>query len=223
MADINATITIIEQYFSDYPVLFAFLTALIGNSIPYATIPYLVFFVSYGAVVKDPLMLVAMSLSGGIGAALGKLVVYYIGRGVNRALSANTRRNLTLFAQSFSKSLFIVVFLFAALPLPDDVIYLPLGVAGYSVLKFFVAVALGKIVITFMALVLGVGISSMVESQYTMILALVAGIALSVIIARINWERVVEEYRTRGWMGFIQAILVELVAMFTPWRKGGKA
>ena len=222
LLDFNATMSIIENYFNDYPALFAFITALVGNSIPYATIPYLVFFVSYGTLVRDPITLAVSSIAGGLGAAVGKLVVYYIGRGVNRVLPEKSKHNLTVFTRSFSKSIFIIVFLFAALPLPDDVIYLPLGVAGYSVVKFFVAVALGKIVITFASLSFGVFVAEVMQehSLLTMLSALIAGILLSVLVAKIDWERVVKEYQSRGWLGLTQALLAELARLALSWKKG---
>ncbi|MET1128370.1 MAG: VTT domain-containing protein, partial [Thermoproteota archaeon] len=144
--------SIIELARGVSPALAPFFIAFFGNVIPYMTVPYLVAIAGYGAALPGFGSKAIAAVSAALGAGLGKVVVFSMGRSIHRVLPQGTRENLSVFASAFRRGVFIAVFIFAALPLPDDVLYVPLGVAGYSLLYFFVAVTLGKLVITSLAI-----------------------------------------------------------------------
>lgn len=77
---------------------------------------------------QDRILLI---LSSALGATLGKVLIYFIGKGFSKLLSQRSRKNLELFNKIAKKSLALAIFVFAALPLPDDVLYLPLGLTGF--------------------------------------------------------------------------------------------
>ncbi|RUM47147.1 MAG: hypothetical protein DSY37_03600 [Hyperthermus sp.] len=202
------------------PAVASLLISAASNSIPYMTVPYLVLIAGYGASSGlSPLDKVLVALGGGLGAAIGKMIVFYIGRGVNRILSENTRENLDVFIEAFKRGVFIAVFLFAALPIPDDVLYIPLGVAGYSPLLFFVAVMLGKIVLTGVAVFFGNVLSSLVSEEAVNPLklgaALVAGsVLVAVIISRMKWKRIISVYDDYGIVpAFVEMIVQAFMAL----------
>ncbi len=131
-----------------YGFLGVFLLSLAGNAIPYSTIPYLLFITLYASSLDDPLKQLVITISGGVGAALGKVIVYYFGLGIRYAIPENMRRNLEAFTKIFKNSTFIAVLVFAASPLPDDILYVPLGAMRYSLKKYIIALMSGKIFIT---------------------------------------------------------------------------
>jgi len=186
-----------------------FLASLLGNAVPYATVPYLVIIVQYFAAIKHTFLdIIIVAIMGGLGAAMGKIIVYSIGRAARYALSQETKENLRLFTKLMGKSVFIAIFLFAALPLPDDVLYVPLGVSGYSLMKFFIACSLGKIIITFLAAMLGAIWAQVMEITKIPIWislpsALIVSIIITYVITAINWVKVLESVESKGWLGFI--------------------
>lgn len=194
----------LKELLQTYGVLGVFLVSLFGNVIPYSTIPYLFFVIIYASRVQDVLTNILIIIFGGLGAAIGKLVVYYIGRTARVVMSPQTRRNMELFARIASKGIFLAVFLFAALPLPDDVLYVPLGVSGYSVGKFFVALLLGKIIITGMAVYLGRAMSWLVEESAGMPLymsiplMLFITMFLTYIVMKIDWVQAAHILEEKG-------------------------
>jgi len=195
--------------------------SFIGNAIPYSVIPYLIFVVNYAAVIGGRIdVLVVTAILGGLGATLGKLVVYSVGRIARVALSKEAKQNLELFTTLASKSVFVATFLFAALPLPDDILYVPLGVTGYSIFKFFIAVALGKIVITGMALTLGSmiqatsSITGSADPLLSTVIALLVSIILSYIILSIDWAKVINDVKSEGWLKFIRKLVRQPRAYF---------
>ncbi|KSW12147.1 hypothetical protein CF15_05125 [Pyrodictium occultum] len=197
----------------------AFLTAFVSNAIPYMTVPYLVVIAGYGAALNSVYEKILVALAGGLGAGLGKVVVYMLGRGVHQVLPERARENVELFAHVFSKGMFIAIFLFAALPLPDDVLYIPVGVAGYNPLLFFIAVTLGKIIITSLAVLLGNVVASLTGSEggfnpETIAGLIVASIIVSIVIVRMNWNKIIEVYDEKGVIpAFIEMIKQAFLAL----------
>ncbi len=187
-----------------YGPLGVFIVSLIGNAIPYSTIPYLLFIIVYAGTITDTLHLILITILGGLGAAIGKLIVYYFGVGIRKILPEEMKKNMEAFVEVSRKSIFLAVFLFAALPLPDDILYVPVGAMRYSVKKFFVALVAGKIIITGISVFFGSSFSSMFSGVtkmpvYVSIpLLVIVTILLTYIVAEIDWFQVVEIYRKKG-------------------------
>jgi len=188
----------------EYGAFGVFLISFIGNAIPYATVPYLAVVAALAAQKNlglwDALL---WSVVGGLGAALGKVVVYLTGLGTSELLPERVRKNFELFSRIAQRGIFIAIFLFAALPLPDDVLYIPLGVAKYPLLKFFIAVWMGKTIITFVSILFGNAYAN-IMSTYNInitesaIILIVVTVLLMVIIGRMDWIRIAIAFSERG-------------------------
>ncbi len=204
------------------PVLSAFIISLASNAIPYMTVPYLGIIAGWGLYLHNDVEKVFVAVSGGVGAALGKVIVFLLGRSFRRILPKNTRQNVEIFAKAFKKSVFFALFLFAALPLPDDVLYVPLGVTGYNLLLFFIAVALGKIVITFLAVVFGDLIRSITGSEglspEALAALIIGSIVVAIIIIRINWLKIIETYNEKGVVPALAELIKQTILAMLPKR-----
>ncbi len=198
-----------ERLIYIYGPIGIFLVSFLGNVIPYSTVPYLIFIVHYGATVTETLGMIEIAILGGIGAALGKVIVLLIGSATRKILPETDKKSMKLFMKLAGKSVFIAVLVFAATPLPDDVLYIPLGAMGYSPFKFFVAAAIGKAIITYMALLFGETIRYLVGESSTIasIVAIVATLILMFLIVKVNWEMIIEEIVSKGWRSFILNLL----------------
>jgi len=198
-----------ERLIYIYGPIGIFLVSFLGNVIPYSTVPYLIFIVHYGATVTETLGMIEIAILGGIGAALGKVIVLLIGSATRKILPETDKKSMKLFMKLAGKSVFIAVLVFAATPLPDDVLYIPLGAMGYSPFKFFVAAAIGKAIITYMALLFGETIRYLVGESSTIasIVAIVATLILMFLIVKVDWEMIIEEIVSKGWRSFILNLL----------------
>ncbi len=203
-------------------LLGVFLISFAGNAIPYSTIPYLFYIMAYG-IIEDPVYKFLVALVGGLGAALGKVVVYLVGRAARVALSEASKKRLEAFNKLVAKSAFLAVFLFAALPLPDDVLYVPLGVAGYSFTKFFIALFLGKVLITGIAVALGSALGQLYVEATTVLpwwaaLAVVVAvtIVLSLAIIRMDWEKLLRVYEEQGAVAVVKETIIEFFRSLLP-------
>jgi len=191
-----------------YGPLGVFIISFVSNAIPYATIPYLIVIAQLASSIPSPPYIAVISILGGIGATGGKLVIYMLGSAVGRVLSEEARENMLLFTRIAEKSMFLAILLFAALPLPDDVLYIPLGVAGYDIIKYFFAILIGKIIITFTAACFGGALGILVQTRgltwwVSLVVSLIATVVLTYVIYIIDWSKVVMDVDETGWLRFL--------------------
>jgi membrane protein DedA with SNARE-associated domain len=151
----------------------AFLLSAFGNTSILIVIPYsyIVFQLAISASGVFPIWYpLVLGVISGLGAGIGEVTSYIVGRLfrkseklVNGDLGQKFERMRKTF-EAHPKAIPFIVFLFAATPLPDDVILVPFGVMKYSYLKTIIPCMLGKMVlcilIAYLGFVLGNGIDS---------------------------------------------------------------
>ncbi len=216
-----------EAAFESYGPLGVLVLALVSNLIPGFPAIYLTLVFSYAAVDRGgKLGLLIVILAGGLGAGLGKFVEFYLSDVLSSRVAylQRKKRSLqTLLARTKWEIAFLV-FLFAALPLPDDVLYIPLGAAGFSRAAFIVSVTLGKIVLTAIAAGLGELAGWLFEESTlaSIVFITVGTLILLAIMFAIDWEKVVKAYNESGWRAAGGALKVELSRILDPrnWRRG---
>ncbi len=209
---------IVELYraLGSNPFASIFVASFIGNSIPYASVPYYLLLVIYSGVVRDPIGLVTIAIASGAGASLGKLVIYMIGRGASKIVPEKDRENIELFGRLIGRWGFPFLLVVASTPLPDDVILIPIAFAGYSVAQYFAAVFMGKIFVSLAIVFFGSGVVVFFEGagipQYIQIpILIIISISFLIIIMKIKWSRVIKEYEARGLQGALSEIYRNVV------------
>ncbi len=182
--------------------------ALIGALSIFVPIPYTVViftlggFKSGGAYVFDP---VWIALAAGLGSAIGEFSAYLVGLGGRKAIGDRYKKKMDTLVKVFNRYGPIVIFIFALTPLPDDLIFIPLGVMRYSVLKAFGAALIGKISMNFIVAYCGrlsiqvinsiFGVDSdWISALIGMALALVLLAVVFVIMFKVDWETRLEKY-----------------------------
>jgi membrane protein DedA with SNARE-associated domain len=130
------------SFYSGSGYLGIFLISFIGSIIPFIPVPYFPVLVT-SALDKslDPNLIVLIST---IGAVLAKTIIFiasYYGRNI---LSKKTKTRMLPLQKVLSKYGGIGVFIAALTPIPDDLVYIPLGIAKYSPSKFALFTFIGK-------------------------------------------------------------------------------
>ncbi|MEM3365247.1 MAG: VTT domain-containing protein, partial [Candidatus Methanomethyliaceae archaeon] len=130
-----------HEFILSYGYFGTFIISVLGNLVPFLPVPYLIpiFLLSE---VLEPFF---VGITVGIGASLGKCVSYAIGRGGRAVLDEKKKKELECFGNLLGKYGAIAVYLFASLPLPDDIIVMPFGIIKYNFKRFFLALLLGKL------------------------------------------------------------------------------
>lgn len=110
----------------------------------FVPIPYtVVIFILGGLSNFDPLWI---AVAAGIGAAIGEFSGYLIGVGGRRVIKNKYKKKMDFLTKLFKKYGPIVIFVFALTPLPDDLLFIPLGIMRYSLLRAFLPAVLGKFI-----------------------------------------------------------------------------
>ncbi len=179
-----------------------FLLSMISNLIIFIPVPYLLlifFLASFSS-----MNIVVLSLVSALGAAVGKLVIFAVSRSGRRLVSEKSLKNLEFARMIMEKYGTSAVFLVAATPLPDDIFYVPLGLAEFTVWKFFVSCFLGKFLLTLVVALGGRYSVSWIERLLSPdslfgVVATVLFIAVSVYATlKVDWEAITMKYFLKG-------------------------
>ncbi len=198
------------QALEGYGYVGALLIAFFGNLIPFMPVPFLipVFLLSS---VMHPLPL---GIAVGVGATLGKCISYAVGRGGAAFLKQEKKEELKCFSKAVGKYGDLAIFLFTALPLPDDVIIIPFGIARYSFRRFFSVLLLGKLFLGLLVAYAG-HFSFEILTEFLgggniiigVVSSLVLVVVLTVIILKINWIEAVEYTQKHGIFAYVRLLL----------------
>jgi membrane protein YqaA with SNARE-associated domain len=185
-----------------------FLISFLGATSVFIPIPYTVVIFTLGGFriggnwAFDPLWI---AVAAGTGAAIGEFSGYLIGFGGRRVIGEKYKKKMDFLTKLFKKFGPIMIFVFALTPLPDDLLFIPLGIMRYSLLKAFIPALLGKFVSNFIIAysgrlsltiirdlfgVEGEGMSALIG----IILALVLMVIIFVIMFKVDWEKRFAKY-----------------------------
>lgn len=126
--------------------LFLALMAFIGGTSILLPIPYHIFTISFAAAGLNPFLL---GIAAGLGALIGDSTTYYIAYRGHDIIPRKNKFFNKIFDWLLNKKPFflpIFAFFYAALiPLSDDIIMIPAGLAHYPFKRLIISLGLGKI------------------------------------------------------------------------------
>jgi len=178
-----------------------FLIGLIGASSIFFPIPYTVVIFALGGMFEP----VWIAVAAGIGSAVGEFSGYLLGFGGRRVIGEKYKKKMEFLMKLFDRFGPIVIFVFALTPLPDDLLFIPLGVIRYSLVRALIPALVGKICMNFIVAYSGrfsveiirdiFGVESdWISGLIGMVLALVLLIIVFVVMFKVDWEKRFEKY-----------------------------
>lgn len=187
-----------------------FLISLIGALSIIFPIPYTVIIFTLGGLrageawVFEPLWI---AVAAGIGSAIGEFSGYLLGVGGRKVISEKYKKKMDFLVKVFNKYGSIAIFLFALTPLPDDLLFIPMGVMRYSIIKAFIPALIGKFCMNLIVAYSGrfsiqiirdiFGVESdWISALIGMVIAIALLIIVFVIMFKVNWEKYFEKYIT---------------------------
>jgi len=181
-----------------------FLIGLIGASSIFFPIPYTVVIFALGGMFEP----VWIAVAAGIGSAVGEFSGYLLGFGGRRVIGEKYKKKMEFLMKLFDRFGPIVIFVFALTPLPDDLLFIPLGVIRYSLVRALIPALVGKICMNFIVAYSGrfsveiirdiFGVESdWISGLIGMVLALVLLIIVFVVMFKVDWEKHFEKYITK--------------------------
>jgi membrane protein DedA with SNARE-associated domain len=175
--------------------------SFVGSIIVFVPVPYFPILVTASFNPKfDPHMIALVSAVGTVAAKTIIFLVSYYGR---KVLSDKTKKRMLPLQRLVSRYGWPGAFAAALTPIPDDLVYIPLGLAKYSPWKFAAATFAGKLLmneaIVWGSVYLGRPFVERImgesTSNTTLIIAGVASIAVMVVLVylslKIDWGKVI--------------------------------
>jgi membrane protein DedA with SNARE-associated domain len=184
-----------------------FLVSFVGSIIPFVPIPY--FPILIIAAIDEQLDPNFISISSAVGAVIAKLIIFYMGYYGRKALNKETKKRMYPLQLLLAKYGWIGAFVAALTPIPDDIVFIPLGLARYSPWKFAIATFGGKLIlneiIVFSSIYFGKAFldsigtfSSNMEQPYLPVIGLVGGIAILALVIylwfKIDWYVIIGKW-----------------------------
>jgi membrane protein DedA with SNARE-associated domain len=179
---------------TNYGYAGAFLISIFGNFTIFFPVPFTITIYAFGATL-NPLLL---GIACGLGSTIGEFSAYLIGAGGRKIIEGRYGERLENAKLLIERYGMVIIFLFALLPLPDDVILIPLGMMRYDLKKALTAAFLGKVAMCTIVAYAGRFSYTFVKDLFESggVLGGIASVALLAIILiammRIDWTRFIE-------------------------------
>jgi len=185
-----------KDFAFQYGYLGVFIISFVGSVSIVFPVPYTIVIYLLGAVL-DPFF---VAVSGGLGSALGEFSGYVLGYYGRTVVSEERQQKMNYMVKVFDRYGPVAIFLFALTPLPDDLLFIPLGVMRYAFWKAFIPALLGKTLMTFILAYSGQQSIAIIETLFagSGLLGTVVTSALLILIIvamiKIDWEKLFEKH-----------------------------
>jgi len=124
------------------------LISFFGSLIPFVPIPSFLFLATMAAL-GDQFNIHILALLSAVTATAAKQIIFYLSYTGRRILKEETRKRMKPFERLVKRYGGAAAFIAAATPIPDDLVYIPLGLAKYNPKRFFLATFSGKLVLSY--------------------------------------------------------------------------
>ncbi len=175
-----------------------------GSLIPFVPLPGFLLLASMS--VGNQFDLHVLAILSALTATAAKQIIFYISYEGRRIISEKTRKRMRPFERLVKRYGAAAAFFAAATPIPDDLIYVPLGLAKYNPKRFFIATLTGKLVlsysIVFISHHLGMSLVEPYLENITDVTSVYIGIIIFgammtlvvVLLLRLNWEKILGRF-----------------------------
>ena len=180
------------------------LISFIGSIIIFIPVPYFPVLVTASLNRSfDPHLI---ALSSAAGAVAAKMIIFYSSYYGRNILSNKTKKRILPLQRLLSKYGWAGAFAASLTPIPDDVVYIPLGLAKYNPWKFATAVFAGKFILNELivggTLYLGRPFVDMLSSEEINPVYIIAGAVASAAILgvliyfslKIDWSKIIGKW-----------------------------
>ena len=176
------------------------IVSFFGSLIPFVPIPSFVLVATMA--VGEQFDIHVLVVIAALTSTVAKQIIFYASYGGRKIISEKTKKRMMPFQKLVKRYGGSAAFVAAATPIPDDLVYIPLGLAKYNPKRFFVATLLGKFVLYYVIVLIShyMGLSLLepvlqeIDDPLPVYIGIIAlGIAMTVVVIlllRLNWEKI---------------------------------
>ena len=190
--------------FDSFGYLGVFTASFVGSIIVFVPVPY--FPILVAAALSEQLDPNLISLVSAVGVLLAKMIIFYASYYGRSVLSDRTKQRMSPLQKVLRKYGGLGAFIVALTPIPDDVVYIPLGLSRYSPWKFAIATFSGKFIlneiIVWSSVILGRPffesfISTNIDPLFMGVGIIASVVVLAIIVyisVRVDWAKVIGKW-----------------------------
>jgi len=180
------------------------IVSFFGSLIPFVPIPSFVLVATMA--VGEQFDIHILVIIAALTSTAAKQIIFYVSYGGRKIISEKTKKRMKPFQKLVKRYGGSAAFFAAATPIPDDLVYIPLGLAKYNPKRFFIATLLGKFVLYYVIVLIShyMGLSLLEPilqdiqdplPVYIGIIALAVSMTVIVILLlRLDWERILGRF-----------------------------
>ena len=180
------------------------IVSFFGSLIPFVPIPSFVLVATMA--VGDQFDIHILVIIAALTSTAAKQIIFYVSYGGRKIISEKTKKRMKPFQKLVKRYGGSAAFVAAATPIPDDLVYIPLGLAKYNPKRFFIATLLGKVVLYYVIVLIShyMGLSLLepilqdIQDPLPIYVGIIAlGVAMTVIVIlllRLDWERILGRF-----------------------------
>ena len=185
-------------------ILILALVNFFGSLVPFVPLPGFLLLATMS--VGNEYNLHALALVSAVSATIAKQIIFTVSFGGRKIMNEKTRKRMRPFERLVKRYGAAAAFVAAATPMPDDIIFIPLGLAKYNPKRFFVATLTGKIVLSYIIVFIShyIGLSfiqpfleNIDDATPVYIGILIFGIimtAVIVLLLKLDWQRIMAKF-----------------------------
>ena len=180
------------------------LVSFFGSLVPFVPLPGFLLLATMSIGTQYDLHILA--LISAVSATAAKQIIFFVSFKGRRIINEKTRKRMRPFERLVKKYGAAAAFVAAATPVPDDIIFVPLGLAKYNPKKFFISTLAGKIVlsysIVFLYHYLGLSlieplVKDLDSATPVYVGIIIFGVMMTVVIVlllRLDWARILGKF-----------------------------
>jgi membrane protein DedA with SNARE-associated domain len=180
------------------------LVSFFGSLIPFVPLPSFLLLATMS--VGDQFDLHVLAIISAVTATAAKVIVFSVSYEGRRIIGEKSRKRMRPFERLVKRYGAGAAFFAAATPMPDDLIYVPLGLAKYNPKRFFIATLTGKLVLSYVIVFVShyMGLSlvepfledveddSMIYIGIVMFAAMMTSIVI--LLLKLDWHRIMGRF-----------------------------
>ena len=183
------------------------IVSFFGSLIPFVPIPSFVLVATMA--VGEQFDIHLLVLIAALTSTAAKQIIFYASYGGRKIISDKTKKRMKPFQKLVKRYGGSAAFVAAATPIPDDLVYIPLGLAKYNPKRFFIATLLGKVVLYYAIVLIShyMGLSllepileNIKDPSPIYVGIILFGASMTIIVVlllRLDWERILS--RVAPW------------------------
>lgn len=142
-----------------------------------------------------------IAVAGGLGASIGVTTSYFLGYYGRAVVGKDEQKKMDFLVKILGGHMSAAVFVFSFTPLPDALIFIPLGISRYNLVKIWIPNVLGKLAMCYVLALAGqftlgsiLAVFGEAGGWLSFVLTTALLMLVLVVVLKLDWEKIFDKY-----------------------------